>query len=108
MEQGDEPSGLAGRNQAFFAVEALVFNASWACLIRPAKATSSRIARSLRTLRSRMMFAAWRPSMKRLYVMPAPRQAALRRTIQRERRSPFFFLRAAYAYCHACWTASFA
>ena len=51
-------SNLAENVTYFFAAAALAFNASWADATRPVKATSSRIARSLRTLRSSVMFAA--------------------------------------------------
>ena len=70
-KQEASPPGLALEwLQAFFAAafEEAVFsaNACWACLTSALKATSSRIARSLRTLRSRSILAALRPSMKRL------------------------------------------
>src|SRR5690606_935525 len=63
---------------------------------RALNAAGSLTARSARILRSTSTSAAFRPWMKRLYVMPWARAAALIRWIHRRRKSPFLALRSLY------------
>src|SRR5690606_35986084 len=78
------------------------FFASWAgtfCLASSTSAVNAVVsltARSARILRSTSTSAAFRPWMKRLYVMPWARAAALIRWIHRRRKSPFLALRSLY------------
>ena len=65
-------------------------------------------ARVDRVLRSRMMFFFFRASINLEYDSPNGRTAALMRTFQRRRKSPFLSRRCAKAYAPECMRASFA
>src|SRR4051812_12255605 len=84
---------LAKRDYALAVLAPLVFNAFCAILTNSENAGASVAARSAIILRSRATFAAFRPSINRLYVTPAERAAALIRICQRARKFRFLVLR---------------
>ncbi|EKX60379.1 hypothetical protein STRIP9103_01623, partial [Streptomyces ipomoeae 91-03] len=74
--------GLGQRQRhAAFGAFTSAGRAFWATSTSAANAVASLTASSARILRSTSMFAAFRPWMKRLYVMPLARAAALMRWI---------------------------